>query len=265
MTSKLSFRTRLVPTLLSAAVAATGLFATQPAAALSPELLVPSSLPYNVYRGDSQLGIGNISLKPAGTPDCWFFSQEASPQSWLKLVSGDVLEQSNFCVVDGKIRPVAYRYSRDGVGSSKENFSLRFDWTKNQAIYQNGDVRPVTEGTLDRLSIQLALRDWLLSEKAATGKEPTGEHEVKFADRKKVDSYRFEVRAHERVTVPAGTFDTVRLDRTDSKTRRAQFWLSPEHGYMLIKGEQQRDDDPVVKLMLSKLPAEPVAAVPKTN
>ncbi|MDB5967787.1 MAG: hypothetical protein JWQ90_237 [Hydrocarboniphaga sp.] len=242
--------------------AATALLAAPPVLALSPNLLVPSALPYNVYRGGSLLGEGLISLKPAGTPDCWFFSQEASPKSWLKLLSGDVLEQSNFCVQDGKIRPVAYRYSRDGVGSGKENFSLRFDWPKQQAIYQNGDVRPITEGTLDRLSIQLALRDWLLSERSATGKEPVGEHEVKFADRKKVDSYRFEVRAHERVTVPAGTFDTTRLDRTDSKTRRTQFWLSPEHGYIVIKAEQQRDDDPVVKLMLNKLPPEllPAAA-----
>lgn len=243
---------------------AAALLAAQPVLAVAPGLLVPSSLPYNVYRGDSLLGEGKISLKPASSPDCWFYSQEASPKGWLKMLSGDVLEQSNFCLVDNKIRPVAYRYSRDGVGSSKENFSLRFDWAKSQAIYQNGTVRPVTEGTLDRLSIQLALRDWLLTERAAAGKEPSGEHEVKFADRKKIDSYRFEVRAHERVTVPAGSFDTVRLDRTDSKTRRAQFWLSPEHGYIVIKAEQQRDDDPVVRLMLSKMPPElvPVPAKP---
>ena len=251
---------RLAPPLRAIAAAA-ALLAAQHAAAVSPDLLVASSLAYNVYRGDSQLAEGHITLKPAGSKDCWFFSQEASPKSWLKLISGDVLEQSNFCVQDGKIRPIAYRYSRDGVGSGKENFSLRFDWPKLQAIYQNGDVRTVTEGTLDRLSIQLALRDWLLTERAATGKEPAGEHEVVFADRKKVDSYIFQVKAHERVETPAGTFDTTRLDRTDSKNRRAQFWLSPEHGYIVVKAEQQRDDDPVVKLMLKQLP--PGMAPPK--
>jgi len=239
--------------LLRGFAAAAALFAAQQAAAVSPDLLVASSLPYDVYRGGSLLGEGHITLKPAGSPDCWFYSQEATPKSWLKLISGELLEQSNFCVQDGKIRPIAYRYSRDGVGSSKENYSLRFDWPKLQAVYQNGVVRPITEGTLDRLSIQLALREWLLSERLATGKEPTGEHEVVFADRKKVDSYIFQVKAHERVETPAGTFNTTRLDRTDSKTRRTQFWLSPEHGYIVVKAEQQRDDDPVLKLLLSKL------------
>lgn len=261
MTTKPQPRTMRRPALLMRGLAATALLLLcQQAAAVSPDLLVASSLPYNVYRGGSLLGEGHITLKQGATPDCWFFSQEASPKSWLKLISGDVLEQSNFCVEDNRLQPIAYRYSRDGVGSSKENFSLRFDWPKQQAIYQNGDVRPVTAGTLDRLSIQLALRDWLLTEKAATGKEPTGEHEVTFADRKKIDSYTFQVKAHERVVTPAGTFETTRLDRTDSKNRRSQFWLSPEHGYIVIKAEQQRDDDPVVKLMLSKLPPDAAAA-----
>jgi len=116
-------------------------------------------------------------------------------------------------------------------------------------------VRPVTDGTLDRLSLQLALRDWLLSERAATGKEPTGEHEVIFADRKRIDSYTFQIKAHERVETPAGTFDTTRLDRTDSKNRRTQFWLSPQHGYIVVKAEQQRDDDPVIRLLLTQVPA----------
>lgn len=251
----MTLQTRLYSLCRPAAAALLALLTAGPAIAVAPDLLVPSSLPYNVYRGGSLLGAGHITLKAGATPDCWFFSQEATPKGWLKLVSGDVLEQSHFCILDGKIRPVAYRFSRDGVGSSKENFSLRFDWPKQQAIYQNGDVRPVTDGTLDRLSLQLALRDWLLSERAATGKEPTGEHEVIFADRKRIDSYTFQIKAHERVETPAGTFDTTRLDRTDSKNRRTQFWLSPQHGYIVVKAEQQRDDDPVIRLLLTQVPA----------
>ncbi len=239
---------------LSVSVATAASLATGASQALSPTLLAPGSLPYDVYRGGTLLGEGTVSLKPAGPADCWFYTQEAKPRSWLRLLSGDVLEQSNFCVQDGKLRPVAYRYNRDGVGTSKENFSLRFDWPNNQAIYQTGDVKALREGVVDRLSMQLVLRDWLLGEKALTGKEPTGQREVLFADRKKIDSYIFQIRAHERVTTPAGTFDTTRLDRTDSNKRRTQFWLSPAHGYIVIKAEQQREDDPVIRLVLKKLP-----------
>lgn len=243
---------------LGTALAGAAIGITTPASAesrpLSPDLLVAQSLRYDVYRDSTKLGDGTIELKPAGTPDCWYYSQEASPSSWLRWLSGDILEQSHFCVVDGRMRPEAYRFSRSGIGSSKDNFSVRFDWQQNEATYQNGDVRPLTDSTVDRLSLQLVLRNWLLTERAATGKEPTDEIEVHFADRKKMDSYKFQIKAHERVETPAGTFETTRLDRTDSKTRRAQFWLSPEHGYIVVRAEQQKDDDPVLMLVLKKPP-----------
>ncbi len=237
-----------------AVLAAGSLFAVS-ASALSPNLLVAHSLQYDVYRGDTELGDGKIELKPAGTPDCWYYSQEAFPKSWLRWLSGDILEQSHVCVLEGRMRPIAYRFNRSGVGASKENFSLRFDWSKREVTWQNGNVQPLTDEVVDRLSLQLVLRDWLLSEQAASGKEPEGEKEVIFADRKKLDSYVFQVKAHEEVKVPAGTFRTTRLDRIDNKNRRSQFWLSPEHGYIVIKAEQQKDDDPVLKLLLKKMPA----------
>ena len=247
---------RLFHRLLQGLVVVVGLNAG-PALAISPQLLVPHSLPYDVYRGGSLLGEGTVSLKPAGTAGCWFYAQEAKPRSWLRLISGDVLEQSHFCTQDGQLRPLAFRYNREGVGSGKENFSLRFDWPTLEAVYQNGDIKPLVAGVVDRLSMQLVLRDWLMAEKAATGKEPLGEREVRFADRRKIDSYIFQIRAHERIETPAGTFDTTRLDRIDSNKRRTQFWLSPQHGYIVIKAEQQREDDPVIRLLLKRLPEAP--------
>lgn len=224
------------------------------AAALAPELLQPQVLHYRVFRGDTLLGDGHVQLKPAGTPNCFFYEQEAFPRSWLRWLSGDILEQSHFCVHDNAIRPVAFRYNRSGVGAAKENFSLRFDWARHEAVNQNGEVRPIEDGMVDRLSMQLVLRDWMLTEKARTGKEPENEREVPFPDRKRNERYRFQIRARETVETPAGRFETVRLDRTDSTKRRTQFWLSPQHAYIVIKAEQQRGDDPVLRLLLSKAP-----------
>jgi hypothetical protein len=237
-----------------AAVAALSMFSVTSVHAVDPQLLVEQTLKYDVYRGDTALGKGLIQLRNAGTPGCYFYSQEAFPKSWLRWLSGDILEQSNFCVQNDAIKPVAYRYNRDGVGAGKENLSLRFDWAKHEAIDQTGQVRVLEDGMLDRLSLQLALRDWLLAERSRGGAEPTGEREVRFPDRKGIESYRFQVRAHERVETPAGSFDTVRLDRVDNPKRRAQFWLSPRHQYIVVKAEQQREDDPVLRLVLSKAP-----------
>lgn len=224
------------------------------AVALSPELLRPHVLHYQVYRGDTALGEGRIELKPAGTANCFFYEQQATPKAWVRWLSGEILEQSHFCVHENTIRPVAFRYHRSGVGSGKENFSLRFDWAKHEAVNQNGEVRKIEDGMVDRLSMQLLLRDWIVGEKARSGKEPEGEFEVSFPDRKRNERYRFQIRARETVETPAGRYDTVRLDRIDSTKRRSQFWLSPELGYVVVRAEQQRNDDPVLSLVLSKKP-----------
>lgn len=247
----------LSPAFLARGLAAVLMLTGSCAFAIQPETLQPNVLHYKVERGSTELGKGLITTKSAGAPDCYFYSQEAFPKSWLRMITGDVLEQSHFCIKNGKIQPVAYRYNRDGAGSAKENFSLRFDWEHHLVIDQQGKERPLEDGMLDKISIQVALRDWLLATRAATGKEPTEEHEVRFPDKDEFEKYRFHIRAHERIETPAGSFDTVRLDRTDNPRRRSQFWLSPEHGYIVIKAEQQKGDDPVIRLLLSEPPTAP--------
>lgn len=232
-----------------------GCLSAAPALALDESLLQPVEYRYHLSRGGSKVGNGVISLRNTDRPGCYLYSQEARPTAfWVKLLSSDVVEQSWFCVQDSGVVPTTFRYHRDGIGASRENFAVTFDWTRSVATTERGSEYPVEAGIVDRLLMQLVLRDWILTTVRDTGKLPDGEKQVRFADRNKVDDYTFAVRAEETVKVPAGSFPTIRLDRTDSTHRRTQFWLAPDLNYAVVKAEQQRDDDPVVGLVLTKVP-----------
>jgi len=245
---------RRTTTILSAALVAS--LPLAPALALDESLLQAVRYDYTVSRGGSKVGDGIISLKEDEKPGCYLYSQVAKPTVfWLKLMSSDVVEQSWFCLNEAHDPvPTVYRYHRDGLGSGSETFSITFDWANMKALNERGEHYDIEDGTVDRLLMQLVLRNWIISAVKETGKLPDGEQRVLFADQDKLEDYVFEIRAEAAVKVPAGTFDTIRLDRTDSTHRRTQFWLAPELNYAVVKAEQQRNDDPVVRLVLEKLP-----------
>lgn len=230
------------------------------AQAFDASVLTPFHYGYQLSRGGSVVGRGSVRLEPDQREGCFLFSQTAKPTTWwLKAVSGPVIEQSWFCIREGKPQPTVFRYHREGVGAERENYSVNFDWARGVYTNERGDQHALVEDTLDRLLMQLVLREWIVSAVATTGQAPTGARVVRFAERDKIEDYTFELRARETVNTPAGSFDTVRLDRTDSRRRRAQFWLAPELNYAVVKAEQQRDDDPVIRLLLSAVPNAPAA------
>ena len=62
------------------------------------------------------------------------------------------------------------------------------------------------------------------------------------ADRNTVEAVPFKKSAMTRITVPAGTFDVVRIDRVhDDKDRQTSFWLAPKLDYLPVKVVQNND------------------------
>lgn len=62
------------------------------------------------------------------------------------------------------------------------------------------------------------------------------------ADRNTVEAVPFKKSAVTRITVPAGTFDVVRIDRVhDDKDRQTSFWLAPKLDYLPVKVVQNND------------------------
>ncbi|MGJ8668314.1 MAG: DUF3108 domain-containing protein [Oceanococcus sp.] len=211
---------------------------------------------FELYRGDSKLGTASVSLEK-GEGDCYVHSYTAKP-SWLfRWATGSITERSEFCQVGTHLEPRFFRYHRSGVGAGDENFSLSFDPEKRLVTDHNGSEREWPEGGVDRFMVQLeALR---LVEGMSF---PVEERRlvVTVIDDDRIKQYTLAVTGEETITVPAGTFRTIRVERINDPKKTTRFWVAPELGYRLVKVEQQRRDDPVLGISLKALHPQPDAS-----
>ena len=99
-------------------------------------------------------------------------------------------------------------------------------------------------GVMDRHTVVLALAHELRA----------GRHELRFrvADKGEVQTHQYRHAGNERVRVPAGTFETIRVERVrDNPGRVTTTWLAPELGYMPVRIEQREPDGDVIEMRLS--------------
>lgn len=86
----------------------------------------------------------------------------------------------------------------------------------------------------DDLSLEVQIRQDLLNGKFS------GNYYM--AKKDKVEKTPFKKSGNTKITVPAGTFDTVRVDRIhDDNSRSTSFWLAPSLDYMPVKVSQIND------------------------
>lgn len=207
------------------------------------------AMPYKVERGNTTVGSGEVRLAPAAAESCFTLTQTAKPNFLLRLISGPATQSSEFCTQpDGSLRSYRYDQYRTGVGSDSENYSLSFHWDEGVVRGGRFESMAIENGQTDPLLLQLRVRQWM----CAGPHEPEDTLTLSFIDKRGSKQYVFAVTSHEPVTVPAGTFDSVRVERIDADDRMSRFWLDPENQYQLLKAEQQKRDDPVVRLSLTK-------------
>jgi hypothetical protein len=71
--------------------------------------------------------------------------------------------------------------------------------------------------------------------------------EYAIADGGSLKTYRFMVVGEETVETPAGTFDTLKLERLrEDNTRYTALWCAPELNYLPVKLMQRESDDRLV-------------------
>ncbi len=216
----------------------------------------PQSAEYTLYRGDTTLGKAKVSLAKGEDEGCFVYSYTAKP-SWLfRWATGSISERSDFCAENGRLFPRHYRYHRDGIGAEDENFSLSFDRENAEVTDDKGVTREWPEGAVDRLLVQLeALR--LVEDMAFPA--PQRELTVSIVEDDRVKEYTLAVTGEETIRVPAGEFSTIRVERINDPRKSTRFWVAPELGNLLVKVEQQRKDDPVIGIALSRKPKRPIA------
>jgi len=179
------------------------------------------------FRGIGVTAIRKLETLPNGHQQFSF-----SADSWL----ADINETSEFTWTDdARIQPERYTYTRSGLGRDRKAV-LNFDWEKKQVI-NNVENKPWTmtipNNAFDKLSYQLQIQYDLINSRDLAPYE--------IADGGKLKTYEFEIVGGEKITTPAGDFNTIKVKRIHSndKERHTYFWLAPAWNYLMVKVQQQ--------------------------
>ncbi|HZR38272.1 MAG TPA: DUF3108 domain-containing protein [Nevskia sp.] len=232
------------PTALAAALALATFAALADAA---PETSLPN-LDYT-YDGDAMglsLGQVHISLKPEGAAGCYRYTNTSNPSGLVKMLYGSANQASLFCLKDGRIRSQHFESVLDS--DPRQSYTLDFDWDKHTVTDNKGQVRSIPDDAIDSFALQQAVRLWVLAH-AGDAKPPVAEFTM--VDNKNLTHYQFKFSGHQKIDTPAGSFDTLLMERIDNPDKIGRFWLAPDRGYMPVRTET-KGGKALVTLVLAK-------------
>ena len=171
-----------------------------------------------------------------------------------------VSESSLFKLHNQHLRPLEYRF--DHTGSKKERHAyLKFDWIKREVantVEGHTWEMEIPEKALDKLIVQLAVMMDL----------DAGKQELVYAiaDGGKLKEYTFGIVGKEKLRVPAGEYETVKLERLRKDNDRTTYlWCAPSLGYLPVRIKQIEHEDGVTylsELKQTSLGVQPVGTVP---
>lgn len=202
----------------------------------------PFTATYEVSQNGSPLGNAAVRLQPAGNGE-WVYSKRMKGTAGLAALLGASLEETSRFRWQGDVPEVlSYDYQFDASIKSKQRH-LRTDWTRKQVTVDEGKgaityaaVPGMVERNTTALAIGLALRD---------GKQQIT---LPVAVKQAVESQQFKVTGKEAITVPAGTYKAVRVDRTDTE-RGFSAWYVPDRYPLPVKLSQHDGGDLTMQLV----------------
>lgn len=192
----------------------------------------PFTATYNVTQGDQPLGVAQVSLRAAGD-GTWLYRNDVKGTGGLAAILGASIKESSQLRWKGDVpEAIRYDYQLQAAIKNKQRH-LRVDWTTHQVTVDEGKgaaTYPAQPGMVERNTLPLALGLALRS----------GQRDITLAVavRTKVETQHFKVTGKQTITVPAGQFDALRVDRVDAE-RGFSAWYVPDRYLMPIKLSQR--------------------------
>jgi hypothetical protein len=195
------------------------------AAALPPAKLTVTY--ESTYRGFMTAVVGEVT-EQLRHGDGKYEIRETTKGRGVLAMKGTISRSSRGNVTPDGLRPVEFADERSGRPTAR----VWFDWAANKMTMQfreGPEVQPIPANAHDRLSFILNFAF-----------APLGDKPIKMsvADGGSVSRYTFAVVGRERLKVPAGEFDTVRVARMKDgpeDRRSSEMWLAPSLGYIPIR------------------------------
>ena len=198
---------------------------------------------YAVSINNLKIGESQVVLE-AQDDGRYLYRSLARSTGIAKLFRGDtVRESSQFVLHQGRVRPLEYRFDHTG-GKKERHALLMFDWQAQKVsntVEEHTWEMKIPADALDKLIVQLAVMMDL------DGGKRTLSYAI--ADGGKLKEYQFAIVGEEAVTVPAGEFAAVKLQRLrKDNDRTTHFWCAPALGYLPVRIEQIEHEDGVTFL-----------------
>jgi Protein of unknown function (DUF3108) len=217
------------------AMAAAGFPAVAAAAPLQP-----FQAEYRVLRNGKEIGRATLALRDGGN-GTWEFSEHTEGTRGMAGMLGiDVDEVSTFRWRDGLPEGLGYRYEQQAAFKSRRR-STEFDWQDMQAFSRDGKrswTAPLSNGAMDRNLVTIALVVALRS----------GSRDLTFpvVDKDRVAAQHYVRGPDERLSLPAGRVDAVRVDRErEDRRKTTTIWFAQSRGWLPVQIEQSNKGDTV--------------------
>jgi hypothetical protein len=218
------------------------LWAGTPAGAAPPPAFTAT---YNVSQGGQALGVAKINLRAAGDGN-WLYTRDVQGTGGLAAILGASSSERSTLRWKGDVpEAISYDYTMQTALKNKQR-RLRVDWSAGQVSVDEGKGTSryaAQPGLVERntlaLAVGLALRD--------------GQREISLpvAVRQAVETQHFKVTGTETVTVPAGNFKALRVERTDAD-RGFTAWYVPDRYPLPVKLSQHDGGDMQMELVSYK-------------
>ncbi|MDQ7997592.1 MAG: DUF3108 domain-containing protein [Luteibacter sp.] len=211
-----------------------------PAAAFAAAVPQSFTATYNVLQGGSPLGEATIVLKSAGNGQFEYTNASKGTAGLAAALGANATETSRFAWAGQVPQAVSYHYQMDASFKQKTRDIKVQGATVQVQDNSKSFSYAAVPGMIDRntlpLALGVALRD--------------GKQEAAFpvAVKQAVENQQFKVSGKEKITVPAGSFDTVRVDRTDAD-RGFNAWYAPAKYPVPVKLAQKDGGDLTLELV----------------
>jgi len=181
----------------------------------------------------------SLELSPSDQTNHYIYKVSTTARGLARLIkSGTVTEQSIFAFNGSGLQPARYDYD-DGSGKAAKGSTVSFDWSRSIAHSVHEGViadLELTPGLLDRLSADLQS---ILALRA--GNTP-GKQSIVY--RNSIRHYELSLLGEETVTVPAGTFATLKFLRQRTGSKRAtEIWFAKNAEYLPVKIVQLKNGE----------------------
>ncbi|MFM2483609.1 DUF3108 domain-containing protein [Celerinatantimonas yamalensis] len=204
----------------------------------------PFQADYQAYFKGTAVGHGSRTLKALGNGHF----QATSDAKVLGGIGVSYHELSQFSYQKNRIISEGFsREKRVFLGSSK--IVGRPDGRGGLFVKSDAKRQHIRSGnwgnTLDASAFQIQFQN-----DVKNGRETFRYH---YVDGDEIKDYQFKIDGRQTITVPAGTYQTIRLKRINQGSRETYMWLAPKLDYQLIKLQVKRHGKNWSSMALTKI------------